>query len=112
MIKLEWNVLLPDKDNFFFNVFDSVKFCEYLMNLSYEASKGKVTNFEEAIREGLFYSFGGKSEYEILAASLFGDITHKIDIYSQVMSNFKHFFTYIIKNWESIPRKSYNNRRN
>ena len=73
--------------------------------------KEKVTNFEGAIQEGLFYNFGSKSEYEILAASLFGDITHKINIYSQLMSNFKHFLTYIIKNRETIPRKSYNNGR-
>ena len=111
MGKLEWNVILPHGDKYTFNVFNSVRFRSYLMDLKARHKKDPNTNIKEEIRCGLMYSFWAKAEYEIMVQGLFEYESIKIDVYEQVKQNLDQFCEYVLANWESIPAKTYRQQR-
>lgn len=104
MDELEWWVLLPRSDNeLYFNIFNSVRFRECLVDLKTEGLGPSVEGFEERVLNRLMYSFWCKAEYEIMVTYLFHKNTHKIDVYSQVKPNLKHLCEYLEENWDKIP---------
>lgn len=108
MNKLEWWVILPDdRDSICFNVFNSARFIGSLMHFKHRLKKEINLSIEEGIRDSLRYAFWCKAEYEILAKAFLRTSEHKIDVYSQVMMNFEHFYNYLMSNWSVIPARSY-----
>lgn len=112
MDTLKWNVLLPDINNLYFNVFNSVRFREYLMNLKAIHKKDATIDLQKEITNGLMYSFWAKAEYEIVVKNFVGcDTQHKIDVYTQVLMNYDKFYDYLIQNWKKIPARTYAQQR-
>lgn len=111
---LQWNVLLPKDEELSFNIFNSFSFKKYLMDLKARNKQGKVEDLREEIRRGLFYSFGGKAEYEIICSPFihFAQEDKKIDVYTQVYQNFNMFYTYLLGNWEAIETLTYRQQKN
>ena len=108
MSKLEWWVILPDnKDTICFNIFDSAKFVGELMHFKHKLKKDIGLSIEEGVRNALKYAFWCKAEYEIIAKGFLKTSEHKIDVYTQMMMNFEHFFNYLTTNWSIIPARSY-----
>jgi hypothetical protein len=109
-----WNVLLLESGELSFNIFNSCSFKKYLMDLKARNKQGKVEDLREEIRRGLYYSFGGKAEYEIICYPLLG-FSHegkKVDVYTQVYQNFNMFYTYLLGNWEAIETLTYRQQKN
>lgn len=110
--ELCWNVLLLNNESISFNIFQSVNFHNYLMDLRAREKRGKIENIKEEVRAGLAYSFQGKAEYEINAASFLSSDVKKIDVYEQVYQNFEIFFNYLMSNWSKIPIQTYRQQKN
>lgn len=109
--RLEWYVILPrdmGKDNPFYNIFNSNRFRGSLMDLKARSKKDGSVSIEDGVQQALRYSFWGRCEYEIEVNALFAKDSHKIDVYTQVMLHFTHFYKYLRDNWNHIPAKSYN----
>ena len=108
---LEWNVILPRPTAFYYNIFNSIRFRNALMNLKYTAKKEKMFDLKEGLRQILMYCFWCKAEFEVLIKGLFDSETHKVDVYSQIIPNFDKLHNYILENWKTIPAKSYKQQR-
>ena len=111
--KLSWNVLLPqDSNNISFNIFNSMRFRAYLMDLKARYKKDKSLDIKAQLRSGLMYCFWCKYEYEIVINRLPDSGNLTVDVYTQVEQNLDIFYDYIIKNWRQIPAKTYRQQRN
>ena len=109
MDSLSWVVLLPRGDSRIgYNIFNSTRFREFLMDLRARHKKNPDLDLRELVDHGLMYSFWCKAEYEIYVESFLSDKEKlKIDVYTQIKMNYDRFFTYLIENWNKIPAKSY-----
>lgn len=104
---MEWNVYYHDfnRDEIAtYNIFDHGSFLEYS---KIAAKKYKTKDeFIEQIRRELFYYFRFKAEWEIIITSWVGGNRDKnavkIDVYSQVMNNWKIFSEYIWDNRKEL----------
>lgn len=111
MNELEWNVILPRPTAFYYNIFNSVRFREALMDLKYRSKKEKMLDLKEELRQILEYCFWCKAEYEVIIKGLFSTEEHKVDVYSQIMPNIDKLYNYLLENWRYIPTKSYKQQR-
>lgn len=111
MDELEWNVILPRPTALYYNIFNSVKFRNALMDLKYRARKERLIDLREKLRSILAYCFWCKAEYEVIIKGLFDTEEHKIDVYSQIMPNIDKLYNYLLENWKNIPTKSYKQQR-
>ena len=110
---LEWNVILPSTRCTYFNIFNSVRFREFLIDLRARHKKDPTIDLKNEIIFGAMYSFCHKAEYEITAKSwLGGNIEHLVDAYFQIYMNYEKFYDYLMANWERIPAKTYKQQRN
>ena len=113
MDSLEWNVILPSIRCTYFNVFNSVRFREFLMDLKARHKKDPTIDLKNEIIFGAMCSFCSKAEYEIIAKSFIGGVTdYKIDAYFQIYMNYDKFYDYLMQNWKKIPAKTYRQQRN
>ena len=82
-----------------FNIFDHQSFKDNVKK--FRKTCATKDEFASKVRSDLMYFFWCRSEYEILIAGLFArDDEHaeKVDIYKQVMLNWKQFIDYV---WEA-----------
>lgn len=109
--ELEWNVFYHNfnlKKIEKYNIFDHASFrrdvLEYL-----KTHKDNIKDFETAVKSSLMYFFWAKAEWEILICPWVGGDREKeakkIDVYEQVMNNWKPFVDYL---WQK--RNTYNGR--
>lgn len=109
---LNWYVYREDfnaKEIKPFNIFEHTRFKNEVINLINVKNLTKE-EFSDRIRSSLFYYYAFKCEYEVVLTSFPYHIKNnnltigkKIDIYQQVMLNFKQFIDYLwgIKNENS-----------
>lgn len=91
-----------------FNIFDHGGIRKSVEDLKKEALKCGITKdvFAERLRHELMYYYWSKAEWEVII-SPFSNIIHKdecakIDVYDQIINNWKHFIDYV---WSEINRK-------
>lgn len=133
--KLEWNVFVEDfnrRDIVVYNIFQHGGFSDALQKIAKQRPSKEV--FADLIRCQLSYYFWSKSEYEVIVTSwpayisqeelcrlieenesskypnkklnVCPEVGEKIDIYTQVMLNFKLFVDYTYKKLiEDVPVK-------
>lgn len=111
MDELKWHVILPRPTAFYYNIFNSVRFREALMNLKYRSKKEKALDLRNELQQILVYCFWCKAEFEVIIKGLFETEEHKVDVYSQISPNLDKLYNYILKNWRTIPTKSYKQLR-
>lgn len=101
---LNWYVYREDfnaKEIKLFNIFEHTRFKNEVINLINVKNLTKE-EFSDRIRSSLFYCYAFKCEYEVVLTSFPYHIKDnnltigkKIDIYQQVMLNFKQFIDYL-----------------
>ena len=106
--KLEWYVFHENtnqKEIEPFNVFNSVRFYEYLLKLKKELKKKNETFewFSKELKEYAMYCFWSKCEYEVIIKPLFGEKPElKIDIHTQLNLNWDKFARYVFDNLKLV----------
>lgn len=105
-----WNVYKYDVNRtkiYVFNVFDHGTFWNYVKKI-FNTSADEMTReyFDKQLERELLFYFWSKCEHEIIITPWVGsdNAAIKVDIYTQVMNNWKHFSDYTWKwyseNWE------------
>ena len=117
MNELEWLVLLPNFNSYHYNIFNSNRFRECLMDLKARYKKDPTLDLKIELMQILRYCFWGKAEYEIYITPFLGNTadtttTFKIDVYVQVHQHINSFYDYIVQNWNKIPAKTYRQQAN
>ena len=100
---LEWNVYTScyNRGIVLYNVFEHAGFWDDLVQIRKKFGKKNATNlervvFEEKVKRSLYYYFGAKCEWEIVIGDWpHGDQPKKVDVYKQIMMNWKHFIIYV-----------------
>lgn len=81
------------------NVFNHYRFLNDLKKLARKFRDREREQFEEAMRKDLMYYYWSKCEWEVVIGGFIGkaDKSLKVDVYEQVMLNWKPFCDYV---WE------------
>ncbi len=104
---LEWNVYVEDFNARKFkahNVFTNRRFVDACKK-AYTEHKSDRTAFEEDVRKALRYDYWSRCEWEIILSSWPPSDRvkeEKIDVYDQVMLNWKVFIDYILNNIKNL----------
>ena len=102
-IPLCWNVFRYNdnsKDLDLFNIFSHVSFKNGVIEILSRNLSRK--SFDVVLEQELRYYFWKRAEYELWMRELFGQDDTKVDIYTQVMSNFKQFADYVWNTYEAL----------
>ena len=108
MKELIYNVYIEDVNHNCFeiyNIFDHYSFVkDTQMNI--KKNKENQSEFNEQLKSDIMYYFWAKSEWEIIVSSHFskGAKNKKIDVYDQLMMNWKIFSDYIWNNKKTISK--------
>ena len=97
MNKREWYVYHANLNHGtieIFNIFDHDFFCKGCDEAYEKFGKIKV-KFAEEVKHELMYFYWSKVEWEVEIKDLFYDKSRKIDVYEQIMLNWRVFIDYL-----------------